>query len=326
VACVLVHTEVDGGLPTDAARAILGEGRRIGSTLGAAVFAVAWVQPGDDDGEPARLLCEALGCGGADRVVLVPAPVEPTLWLTIGPTLATICDRLRPNLVILPAHGGGRDIAPRLAARLGGAFIAEPAIETGPRGEILLARPVYGGDLWRRVQLDELDQVAVITLSADRSPATGADEAELVRLALPAPSPGDFELIASRPDDASSLERARVIVVAGGGVTPAALPLVEALARALGAELGGTRGACERGHVPADREIGVGARQVTPDLYVACGASGSTAHLGAVSLDAEIVAIDLDARAPIFRAARWGLAGAIEDLVPALLRALEARP
>ncbi len=326
MACVLVHTEVDGGLPTDAARAVLGEGRRIGSTLGAAVYAVAWVPPGADDGEPARKLCEALGRGGADRVVLVAAPVAPTLWLTIGPALAKLCEHLRPNLVILPAHGGGRDIAPRLAARLGGAFIADPAVETGPRGEVVLARPVYGGDLWRRVQLDELDQVAVITLSADRPTAGGADEAEQVRLEIALPGASGLEVIASRADDASALERARVIVVAGAGVSPAALPLIEALAKALGAELAGTRGACERGHIAADREIGVGARQVTPDLYVACGASGSTAHLGAVSLDAEIIAIDRDPRAPIFRAARWGLVGSIEDIVPALLTALEAPP
>lgn len=326
MASVLVHTEVDGGLPTDAARAVLGEARRIGSTLGAAVYAVAWVAPGDDDGEAAQILTDALGRGGADRVVLVPAPAAPSLWLTIGPTLARICEHVRPNLVILPAHGGGRDIAPRLAARLGGAFIAEPAVETGPRGEVVLARPVYGGELWRRVQLDELDQVAVITLSADRPAAGGADEAELVRLELPVPEPAGFEVVGSRADDAGALERARVIVVAGAGVAPAALPLVEALARALGAELAGTRGACERGHVPAEREIGVGARQVTPDLYVACGASGSTAHLGAVSLDAEIVAIDRDPRAPIFKSARWGLVGAIEDVVPQLLAALGAAP
>lgn len=57
-----------------------------------------------------------------------------------------------------------------------------------------------------------------------------------------------------------------------------------------------------------------------------CGASGSNAHLGAVSLDAEIIAIDRDPRAPIFRAARWGLVGALEDVLPALVAALEARP
>lgn len=326
MACVLVHTEVDGGLPTDTALAVLGEGRRIGSTLGAAVYAVAWVPPGDDDGEPARTLCDALGRGGADRVVLIPAAAAPTLWMTIGPTLARLCDQIRPNLVILPAHGGGRDVAPRLAARLGGAFIADPAVETGPRGEVVLARSVYGGELWRRVQLEDLDQVAVITLSADRPRAGGADEAELVRLDFPEPRRPGFEVVASRPDDAGVLERARAIVVVGAGVSTAALPLVEQLARALGAELAGTRGACERGHVPPDREIGVGARAVTPALYVACGASGSTAHLGAVSIDAEIVAIDRDPRAPIFRAARWGLVGAIEDVVPELLRALEAAP
>lgn len=325
MACVLVHTEVADGLPTDAARAVLGEARRIGSTLGAAVYAVAWVAPGADRGDPGQRLCDALGHGGADRIILVPAPPTPTLWLTIGPTLTRICEHVRPNLVLLAAHGGGRDVAPRLAAKLGGVFVAEPAIETGPRGEVVLARAVYGGDLWRRIQLDELDQVAVVTLTADRPEARGADEAELLRLELPVPSANSFEIVARKDDDAGALARARVIVVAGAGVTAAAMPLVEELARRLGGELAGTRAACERGQVPADREIGVGARLVTPELYVACGASGSTAHLGAVSPDAAIVAIDRDPRAPIFRAARWGVVGAIEDVVPQLLAALEAR-
>ena len=87
----------------------------------------------------------------------------------------------------------------------------------------------------------------------------------------------------------------------------------------------GVRCTCQRGLLASGRELGVGGRRVAPDLYVVCGASGSVTHLGAVSPDAEIVAIDRDPAAPIFRAARWGLVGTIEDIVPGLLAALEAR-
>jgi electron transfer flavoprotein alpha subunit len=74
--------------------------------------------------------------------------------------------------------------------------------------------------------------------------------------------------------------------------------------------------------LPPGREIGVGGRRVAPDLYIVCGASGSVAHLGAVSPDAEIVAIDRDPAAAIFKSARWGLVGTIEELVPKLILAL----
>ncbi len=308
------------------ALAILGEGRRIASSLGGALYAVAWVAPGADVGTPAQELAAALGGGGADRVVLIAGPPRPALWVTRGALLARVCEQVRPSLIILPSDAGGRDVAPRLAARLGAAYVAEPVVETGPRGEVVLTRAVYDGELWRRLQLDELDQAAVITLSADRPAAQGADEAELVALGVDGALPAAPLIVGERADAGEAIDQARVLVVAGAGVSAGAMPLVERLAALLGGEVAGTRGACARGLVAPDREIGVGARGVHPELYVVCGASGSNAHLGAVSLDAEIIAIDRDPRAPIFRAARWGLVGALEDVLPALVAALEARP
>ncbi len=319
-----MHIEVEGAEPTDHALAVLGEGRRIASSLGAALYAAVVIAPGADT--PPEALVALLGQNGADRIVLVTAArPEPTLWSTIGPALVSVCDHVHPNLVLLAASAGGRDIAPRLAARLGGAYLAEPAVETGPRGEIVLSRPVYGGDLWRRTNLDDLDVVAVATLDDRRPRARGGDDAEVVQLDAAVASDPRVEILTSTPDDGTALERARIVVTAGAGVAPDAMALVERLARVLGAELGGTRSACTRGHISPTREVGVGARRIAPDLYIVCGASGSIGHLGAVSPDAEIVAIDLDPQAPIFKIARWGLIGRIEDIVPGLLAALEAR-
>jgi electron transfer flavoprotein alpha subunit len=326
VACVLVHTEVEGDQPTDHARAVLGEGRRVASSLGATLHAVAILSASEPSAAPAdHRLVTALGAAGADRVILVPAErPQPMLWATVGPALLAACEQVRPSLVLLAATAGGRDIGPRLAARLGGAFFAEPAVEAGPRGEVVLSRTVYGGDLWRRVSLDELDVTAVATLDDRRAAARGDDEAEVTQLDGVARADARIELLGTAEDDGAALERARVIVVAGGGTNADSLALVAELARALGGELGGTRSSCVRGLLGPGREIGVGGRHVAPDLYVVCGASGSMAHLGAVSPDAEIVAIDRDPAAPIFRAARWGLVGTIEELVPRLIASLAA--
>lgn len=326
VACVLVHIEVEGDRPTDHARAVLGEGRRIASSLGASLHAVAVI--GEKDEVPmGHKLIESIGQAGADRVVLVAAEKpSPSMWSTVGAALVTATEQVQPSLILLASTAGGRDIAPRLAAHLGGAYFAEPAVEAGPRGEVVLSRTVYGGDLWRRVSLDELDVVAVATLDDRRGAAKGDDEAEVVQLEGTSPPDARVEIIGATEDDGAALERARVIVVAGAGTTAESMVVVTKLAKALGAELGGTRTLCQRGLLPAGREIGVGGRHVAPDLYVVCGASGSVAHLGAVSSDAEIVAIDRDPAAQIFKNARWGLVGTIEDLVPKLIEALAPKP
>jgi electron transfer flavoprotein alpha subunit len=126
-------------------------------------------------------------------------------------------------------------------------------------------------------------------------------------------------------DAAAAPTLAPVVVTGGAGVTEKTWPLVEDLARALGGEPGATRALCARGIAPASREVGVGARHVAPQLYIVCGASGSPAHLGAVAPDAEIVAIDRDPEAPIFKIASYGIVGAIEDVVPALIESLRGK-
>src|SRR5437870_748578 len=92
---------------------------------------------------PSRAAMTSPGEAGADRVLLVAAEKPtPTLWATIGAALITACEQVQPSLVLLASTAGGRDIAPRLAAHLGGAYFAEPAVEAGPRGEVVLSRTV----------------------------------------------------------------------------------------------------------------------------------------------------------------------------------------
>jgi electron transfer flavoprotein alpha subunit len=274
-------------------------------------------------------LVAALGRGGADKVVLVAAAIDrdgPALWATIGSALAAACEELRPALVVFAATAVGADVAPRLAARLGAAFAAHCVVETGPRGEVVFSRNVYGGGFRRRLALDDLDRAAVVTVAPGHATARGASDAELLMFELGAKPDLRVERVSAGERDPSAdgdaLDGARVIVTGGAGVGASAWPLLEQLAAALGGELGATRAACERGLAPAAREIGLGARYVAPHLYIVCGASGSAGHLGAVSPDAEIVAIDRDPEAPIFRAASYGLVGAVEDVVPQLLAEL----
>ncbi len=335
MASILVYIESDGEGPKGASLEALGEARRIASTLGATLYAYVPMSasaafPGSDEGE----WVHALGTAGADKVVMMAMADEapgPRLWLSHGRAMHAVCMHLDPTLAILAATDAGRDIAPRLAARSGATFIAEPSLSYGPRGQIALTRRIYGGVLSRRLSLEDIDSQAVITLTpGSHARARGFDEAEALCLHPPidlGPAPeGRLDYMGSVADPGAALESAEVVVVAGGGVSSTdTYALVEALADALGGELAATATLCARGIAPPERAVGVGFRHVSPTLYVACGASGSPGHLGAICPDADIIALNNDPEAPIFQVANYGLVGDLEVTIPSIIAELRQR-
>ena len=325
-----------GRAPGTGAMHALSEGRRLASALGARVHAFVPLMPpsggadvtghGHADASPAHeTMLAAMSRHGADHVLLAPVPAGPPLWATHGAALVAACRTLQPLLVIVPATPAGRDLAPRLAARLEAAFFAEPILIVAGT-EVLLSRQVYGPRFARRVALEDLDRPCVVTLGAGRQRlALGDDEAVTTTLDRAASASG-CELLGSEVAPGAALDTARVVVTAGAGIGGAeSLALVQALATALGGELGATRSLCERGLMPGERAVDIGARRVAPALYVTCAASGSVAHLGAVSPETAIVAINADRDAPVFRSARYGLVGTVEEVIPTLLAALARR-
>jgi electron transfer flavoprotein alpha subunit len=327
LANVLVYIELSEEKPTTASLEALGEGRRLASTLGATLDAMVACDklPEMPIGSESDDLIALLSAAGADRVIVLTAPQlrGSMLYATHGDAIAATCEEERPTMILFPATAGPRDVAPRLAARMGAAYVPEPAFEYGPHGELVLARTVFGGLFRRRLAVEDLEHPVVVTVSPGAlREEQGDEEAEVVMLAAPPLEKPPIEELGSEPDQAAALELARVVVCAGAGVGPGGWELVCQLARALGGEAAATHEACLRGYAPPEREVGIGARRIAPRLYVACGASGSAAHLVALSGDTEIVAINSDERAPIFRVAQYGIVGDLHQVVPELLRAL----
>jgi electron transfer flavoprotein alpha subunit len=318
---VLVHIETEGPAPLEASLGVLGEGRRIATTLGAALHAYVQIEPDDD----LEAIVRTLGLAGADKVQIARAPrgEGPPIWATHGPAMLAVCDQLRPVLVLLAADEAGADIAPRLAAGLSAAFVAEPVIECGPRGEVVFSRAVFGATHRRRLAAEDLEQTVVATLLPRLCrPAVGHDEAVVDG----PPLDGAIAYVDGRPDPTAFLGHARILVLAGAGVrTFETFGLIESLAAVLGAEVAATNTLCQKGIASADREIGVGVRRVAPDLLVACGASGSSASLGAITGDTDIIAINRDPDAPIFRVANYGLVGDLDAVLPELIATLRRR-
>lgn len=323
MANVVCYIELTGDRPAEASLQTLGEGRRIASFLGATLYAaLPCASPpsyGDDD------VIAVLGRHGADKVVLIAGPelVGPPLYSSYGHAMVTVCAKIPPSLLLVAATPGGRDLAPRLAAHLGAAWVPEPSIEYGPRGELVLSRTVYGGGFRRRLAADDLERPIVATLTpGSYLKAVGGDEAEVVVLAAEGTAPTPFEEVSRQDDPAAALDTARIVVTAGAGVPRESYALVCELAALLGGEVAVTHAAVERGLAGPDRAVGIGGRTVAPRLYIACGASGSAQHLTAVSPDAEIVAINSDPAAPIFRVASYGMVGDVATMLPRLLAAL----
>lgn len=340
MASILVYIESSGDRPTPESLQVLGEGRRVATSLGASLCALVLQTHRTDESlnsdrqrTQRSKMVRALGQGGADKVQVMPLPERPgpATWVQQGPALHAACDHLQPQLVLIAATHSGRDIAPRLAARLESEYLCEPSFEYGPEGEITLfigpSNPVRDPHESRRVSVEDLPRCSVATLApGSHRPMTGGDEAKVISLVPPEPmeeSDGVVEYLGSAIDAAAELSRSPVIVVAGDGVKDAeTFALVGRLADALGGQLAATPALARRGIAPHDRVIGMGSRWVSPELYVVCAASSSREHLDAVSRDACIVAIAPDPDATIFQVARYGIVGELAEVLPALIEAL----
>ena len=245
---------------------------------------------------------------------------------------AQVVASLQPEWVVLPHTYQTRDFAPALAARLGRALVTDcTAIKSGPDGT-LLSRPMFQGKLAADVKATG-DAPWFVTIQV------GAFRADQVQRG-PAPAPVrpleialDPARIRQVPEppfqearQAVDLSQAERIVAVGRGIKgPEHLPLAEALAAALGAELAASRPICDAGWLPMERQIGSSGQTVAPKLYVAVGISGAIQHVVGMKGARTIVAINKDADAPIFEVADYGYVGDLFEFLPAFTAEVKKR-
>lgn len=236
--------------------------------------------------------------------------------------------KINPTLVLLPHTYQVRDFAPKLAARFGQSLVSDVIAVKTDAGTPVFVRQLFQGKLNGDVRVNG-EGPAFASLQAG---AWRADQLEPGSAPVETFAPAlDPSLIRQKPEApfresarAVDLTSAAMIVSVGRGIKEKEnLPVVEELAKALGAELAASRPICDAGWLPMERQVGSSGQTVAPKLYVAVGISGAIQHLVGMKGAKTIVAINKDANAPIFEIADYGIVGDLFEVVPALVEAVK---
>jgi len=317
IVLIVAEQQPDGALRKATLNA-LAAGAQLAQKAGAELHAVAL-------GKDVAALAEQLKQHGPKVVHAASAPAfEHYLAETFAPAVAELAQSLKADFVGAASTALGKDLMPRVAARLKAAMASDVMKFDGSGTDITFTRPMWAGNVIADVKL--ATPVKAFTVRATEfqpAPAGGAGE---VKAFSPTAAPSgatkflEFkEVKSARPE----LTEARV-VVSGGRGTKGDFKEIEALADELGAAVGASRAVCDAGWVPNDLQVGQTGKVVAPQLYVAAGISGAIQHLAGMKGSKTIVAINKDPEAPIFQVADYGIVGDLFKVLPELRAAIKA--
>ncbi len=304
---------------------LLGEGRKIADKLGVKLTALLI-------GDNVKSLSDTLGRHGADEV-LVAENALLKHYTTDGYT-KVICDLAndrKPGIIFIGATFIGRDLGPRVAARLSTGLTADCTVldVDVEKADLLATRPAFGGNLMATIACpDHRPQMAtvrpgVFSKLPDEERNFTVEEVEVkiedsdIRTKI-------VEIV-KEAKEIVDISEANFIVSGGRGVgSKENFAILEELAEALGGTVAGSRAAVENGWIERDYQVGQTGKTVRPTIYIACGISGAIQHVAGMQESDMIIAINKDATAPIMQTADYAIVGDLFKVIPEMTAQIKA--
>ena len=304
---------------------LIGKGKELAKTLDTQVTAVLL---GSETGN----LVEELVSLGADAVITVDDPALAT-YMTEPYTKAmtAVIEQYRPEIVLVGATAIGRDLAPRVSARMHTGLTADcTRLEIQEEtNHLMMTRPAFGGNIMATILCPEhRPQMATVrpgVMQCAEKQTGDASQVEIFAVAgLEAAKNVEIVEIIKKISECVDIADADVLVAGGRGMGSAEnFAMLEELAGVLGGTVAASRAAVDAGWQDKSRQVGQTGKTVRPNLYIACGISGAIQHMAGMEESDVIVAINKDETAPIFEIADYGLVGDVAKIVPLLVKEMK---
>ncbi|WP_329904655.1 electron transfer flavoprotein subunit alpha/FixB family protein [Porphyromonas pogonae] len=321
---IFVFAEQRGGEISNVAFELITKARELAAKLNVRVTAILL-------GSQVRELSRSLIAAGADRVVLVDRPeLEHYLTEPYTQAITQIIREKKPEIVMIGATTIGRDLGPRLSARLMTGLTADcTSLDISDEGHLMMTRPAFGGNLWATILCKEhRPQISTVRPGVMRKnkldfERQGEVEEFDVKFNLDNPRVR-LKQVVQEEKSLVDISEANVLVSGGRGVgNQHGFDKLRGLADKIHAEVSSSRAMVDAGLIGHERQVGQTGKTVRPDVYIACGISGAIQHLAGMEESEYIIAINKDKYAPIFNIADLGVVGDLHKIVPILTKKLE---
>lgn len=322
---VAIFVQQEDGVITPVSFELIGRGKGLADDLGTEVTAIVL-------GSGIADMPKELARHGADKVIIVDDPaLEVYTTEPYVHAFTEVINKHKPEVVLFGATAIGRDLAPRVSARVHTGLTADcTKLEINPEDKgLMMTRPAFGGNIMATILCPEhRPQMSTVRPGVmQKLPTDDNKKAEVIEekvAGLKDHVNVEVMEIVKTVAEKMDIQDAKILVSGGRGMaSPENFKLLEDLADALGGTISSSRACVDAGWVEKDRQVGQTGKTVRPNLYIACGISGAIQHLAGMEESDVIIAINKDETAPIFSVADFGVVGDVFKILPLFTEAVK---